>query len=244
MRRYLILILLAVFLASCSGASTSAPTADMNAINTQAFATVNASGTGTAVASLPTETPTPLPTPTYSGPPPELPPTLQAPGLAQGATPHTYISDSCEYLQAKWNPNNAAPGTIVMVVMFHSIEKGVESVSDPMHVGAGDFKRIMKNLHDFGFQAISANQLADFLDSNAKIPMRSVVLIQDDRHSAENYNDWFRPYWQEWGWPVINGWISWEDSIRNQVLPGNIALGAEGFARLCPQHADDRRLLR
>lgn len=222
-------VLLALLLASCSGSSTPAPTVDVNAINTQAFATAFAAQTGTAIASLPTETPTPVPTPTYSGPPPELPPTLQVQGLAQGATPHTYISDSCEYLKAKWDPNKSAPGTIVMVIMFHSIEKGTETASNPMHVGSGDFKRLMKNLQNFGFQAINANQLADFLDYNAKIPQRSVVLVQDDRHSAENYNDWFRPYWDQFRWPVINGWISWEDSIRNQILAGNIALGAEGL---------------
>lgn len=228
-RTFIILSLIAVFIASCSGGTTPAPTLDMNAALTQAFATLNAAGTGTAIASLPTETQTPVPTPTYSGSPPELPPTLQLQGLAQGATPHTYFSDSCQYLKAKWDPNNAPPGTIVMVIMFHTIEKATETAANPMNVGSGDFKRLMKNLHDFGFQAINANQLADFLDSNAKIPQRSVVLIQDDRHAAENYNDWFRPYWKEWGWPVINGWISWDDSIRNQILAGNIALGAEGL---------------
>ena len=228
-RIFLALSLMAVLLASCSPGATPAPTLDPNAISTQAFATIYAAQTGTAVASLPTETPIPSPTATHSGPPPELPPTLQVQGLDPAATPKTYISDSCQYLKAKWDPNNAAPGTIVMVVMFHSIEKATETASNPMHVGSGDFKRIMKNLNDFGFQAINANQLADFLDFNAKIPQRSVVLIQDDRHSAENYNDWFRPYWQELGWPVINAWISWDDSIRSQILQSNIALGAEGF---------------
>ena len=144
-------------------------------------------------------------------------------------TPHTYIADSCQYLKAKWDPNNAAPGTIVMVIMFHSIEKGAETSSNPMHVGSGDFKRLMKSLHDMGFQAINTKQLADFLDTNAKIPPRSVVLIQDDRHAAENFNDWFRPYWKEWGWPVVNAWISFDDSIRTRILQENIALGAEGL---------------
>ncbi|MCL4825156.1 MAG: hypothetical protein KJZ57_13155, partial [Anaerolineales bacterium] len=231
-RIFLTLLLFASIISACSPASTPAPTVDANAAMTQAFATVNAALTATASASAPeapTETPVPSATPTRSGPPPELPPAYRSGALNPLDTPHTYISDSCQYLRAKWDPNNSAPGTIVMAIMFHSIEQGVQSSSNPMHIGSGDFKRLMKNLHDFGFQAITASQLADFLDTNAKIPARSVILIQDDRHSAENYNDWFRPYWQELGWPVVNAWISFDDSIRARILAENIALGQEGL---------------
>ncbi len=230
MKRILLtLLLLAVILTACGPDAPPAPTIDANAAMTQAFATVNAAFTATAQASLPTETPVPSATPTRSGPPPELPPVYRSGALNPLDTPHTYIADSCQYLKAKWDPNNAAPGTIVMVVMFHSIEKGAESSYNLMHVGAGDFKKLMKGLHDMGFQAIDTEQLADFLDTNAKIPARSVVLIQDDRHAAENYNDWFRPYWKEWGWPVVNAWISFDDSIRARILQENVALGAEGL---------------
>ena len=194
---------------------------------TLAFATVNAMLTSTAQSVLPTETP--VPTATVPRTPPALPPTFQTSALNPLDTPHTYLTDTCQYLKAKWDPNNAAPGTIVMVIMFHSIEKGAETASNPMHVGSGDFKKLMKSLHDMGFQAINAEQLADFLDTNSKIPSRSVVLIQDDRHAAENFNDWFRPYWQQWGWQVVNAWISFDDSIRTRILQDNIALGAEGF---------------
>jgi hypothetical protein len=227
-RIFLTLLLLTVLLAACTPPAEPAPTLDMNAAMTQAFATVNAAGTGTAQASLPTETPIPTATPTRSGPPPELPPTLQAQGLSAGVAPKTYVTDACQYLRAKWDPNNAAPGTIVMVIMFHTIEKATETASNPMHVGSSDFKRLMKNLHDFGFQAINTNQLADFLDSNAKIPPRSVVLIQDDRHAAENYNDWFRPYWDEWKWPVVNAWIA-VDGGNDRNLADNVALEKEGW---------------
>ncbi|RJP49016.1 MAG: hypothetical protein C4583_13305 [Anaerolineaceae bacterium] len=231
-RIFLTLLLLAVLLASCAPGPYTAPpgpTLDANAAMTQAFATVNAAITATALSSAPIETPIPTATVIVPRTPPALPPVYQSAALNPLDTPHTYITDSCQYLKAKWDPNNAAPGTIVMVIMFHSIEKGAESSYNPMHVGAGDFKRLMKGLHDMGFQAINTEQLADFLDTNAKIPARSVVLIQDDRHAAENYNDWFRPYWKEWGWPVVNAWISFDDSIRARILQENIALGAEGL---------------
>ena len=220
--------LFAVLLAACSPAASPAPTTDANAAMTQAFATVHAAMTGTAQASSPTGTPVPSPTATHSGPPPALPPTFQTGGLQSGATPRTYITDACQYLKAKWNPNNAAPGTVAMVIMFHSIEKGTQTAADPKNIGGGDFKRLMKNIHDMGFQAINATQLADFLDTNAKIPARSVVLIQDDRHAAGNFNDWFRPYWQEWGWPVVNAWISALGG-NDPVLAENVALEKEGW---------------
>lgn len=230
MKRILLtLLLLAAILTACAPDAPPAPTLDPNAAMTQAFATVNAAMTATALSSAPTETPVPTATPTRSGPPPALPPVFQSSALNPLDTPHTYIADTCQYLRAKWDPNNSAPGTIVMIVMFHSIEKGTQTASNPMHVGSGDFKQLMKGLHNMGFQAINTEQLADFLDANAKIPARSVVLIQDDRHAAENYNDWFRPYWKEWGWPVINAWISFDDSIRARILQENIALGAEGL---------------
>ena len=228
-RIFLTLLLLAVILTACATDAPPAPTLDANAAMTQAFATVNAAQTATALASLPSETPVPSATPTRSGPPPELPPAYRSGALNPLDVPHTYISDSCQVLKAKWDPNNSPPGTIVMAIMFHSIEKGVQTSSNPMHVGSGDFKRLMKNLNDFGFKAITAEQLADFLDGNAKIPARSVILIQDDRHAAENYNDWFRPYWTELGWPMVNAWISFDDSIRTRVLPENVALEQEGF---------------
>jgi hypothetical protein len=228
MRFFLAFSLLAVLLASCSPAGTPAPTLDVNAAMTQAFATVNAANTATALASVPTGTLIPSPTATRSGPPPALPPVFQAQGLDPAATPHTYLTDACQYLKAKWDPNNAAPGTVVMVIMFHSIEKGTQTAVDPKNIGGGDFKKLMNNLHDMGFQAINTTQLADFLDSNAKIPARSVLLVQDDRHAASNFNDWFRPYWEQWKWPVVNGWIS-AFGGQDPVLAENVALEKEGW---------------
>ena len=217
------LSLLAVLLAACQPAPA---TADPNIVMTAAFETA------VAQISIPTETPaptdTPIPTATIPRTPPALPPTFQSNGLQAGATPHTYISDSCQYLKAKWDPNNAPPGTIVMVIMFHTIEKATEHATDPKNIGSGDFKRLMKNLHDFGFQAITTQQLSDFLYNNTKIPPRSVLLVQDDRHAAQNFNDWFRPYWEQWSWPVINGWIS-VDGGKDINLSGNVALEKEGW---------------
>ncbi len=220
-----VLILAGLGLGACRPA---APAIDIDTQLTQAVSTVFASMQQTQAASTPIPSETPVPTPTAVRTPPALPPGFQSGVLNPLDTPRTYVADTCQYLKDKWNPDNAAPGTIVMIVMFHSIEKGTQTASDPKNVGSGDFTRLMKALHDMGFQAISATQLADFLDSNARIPPRSVVLIQDDRHSASNFNDWFRPYWKDWGWPVINGWISALGG-SDPVLAENVALEQEGW---------------
>jgi hypothetical protein len=224
-RLFLHLILLAVIVAACSPTTTSAPTPDLSVALTQAF--------GTAVAQLqPTSTPlpteTPVPTATVPRTPPALPGVFTASQLNPLDTPHTYIQDTCQYLYDKWNSNNAAPGTIVMVVMLHGIKKDAADVT-ANDITVQDFKQMMNDLKDQGFEAINATQMADFVDHNAKIPQRSVLLIQDDRRTGENFNDHFRPYHDKWGWPVVNAWISWEDSIRTLNLQDNVNLEAEGW---------------
>jgi len=217
------LVLLVVLMSACGTSVTSAPTPDLSVALTQAF--------GTAIAQLqPTATPlpteTPVPTATVPRTPPALPAVFSASQLNPLDTPHTYIQDSCQYLHDKWNSNNAEPGTVVMVVMFHGINK--EQAETNNQISAQDFKKIMNDMHDMGFQAINTQQLADFLYSNAKIPKRSVLLVVDDRHTAQNFNDHFRSYWQNWGWPIVNGWIS-AFGGDDQFLQENVALSNEGW---------------
>ena len=224
-RTWLVVCVLALGVSSCTAV---APPVDTNAQLTQAVATAMASILGTQAASLPSLTPIPVATATLVQTPPALPAPYVSGYLNPLDTPHTYIPDACQYLKDRWTAGNSAPGTIVMVVMFHGIEKGEANVTDPKNVGSGDFKQIMNGLHDMRFQAINTKQLADFLDHNAAIPMRSVLLVQDDRHAAPNFNDWFRPYWEKWQWPVVNGWISALGGT-DPVLAENVALEQEGW---------------
>ena len=218
-----ILLLFILILTSCQPAS--APTPDMNAALTQAFQTAFAQLQPTATP-VPSETPVPPPTAVRT--PPALPATFLTSLLNPLDTPHTYIQDTCQYLYDKWNSNNAAPGTVVMVVMLHGIKREAADVT-ANDMTAKDFKQMMNDLKEQGFEAINATQMADFVDHNAKIPPRSVLLIQDDRRTGENFNDHFREYHDQWGWPVVNAWISFEDGPRALVLDDNIALEAEGW---------------
>ena len=218
---FLTLSLLAVLLASCqSTAVTADPQLAMTAAIQTAFADIN----------QPTETPVPtetiVPTATIPRTPPALPPAFTTTVLNPLDTPHAYIQDSCQYLKAKWDPNNAAPGTIVIVVMFHGINKDSSSLDDN-DITVKDFDKLMNSLKEMSFEAINATQLANFLDGNARIPQRSVVLTYDDRHTAEAYEH-FRPYYKQWGWPVINGWIS-AFGGDDQFLQENVNLSKEGW---------------
>ncbi|HSJ89714.1 MAG TPA: hypothetical protein VK909_21055 [Anaerolineales bacterium] len=221
-RLFLSLSLLIVVLTSCQPA---APTADMDAALTKAFQTAFAQLQPTAT---PVSSETPSPSPPAVRTPPALPAAFVASQLNPVDTPHTYIQDTCQYLYDKWNSNNAAPGTIVMAVMLHGIKKEQADIT-ANDMTAKDFQQMMNDLKEQGFEAINATQMADFMDHNAKIPPRSVMIIQDDRRTAENFNDHFREFHDKWGWPVVNSWISFEDGPRALVLADNIALENEGW---------------
>jgi hypothetical protein len=215
----------AVLLTACAPQEASAPTPDVDAAYTQAFETALAQ---LQPASTPLPTKTTVPTATAIRTPPALPSVFVAGQLNPLDTPHAYINDTCEYLHNKWNSNNAAPGTVVMVVMLHGIKKDPSDVT-ANDITVEDFHHMMRDLKEQGFEAINAAQMADFMDRNAKIPMRSVLLIQDDRRTGENFNEHFRPYYEQWGWQVVNAWISAEDGPRALALQDNIALEAEGW---------------
>ena len=52
-------------------------------------------------------------------------------------------------------------------------------------------------------------------------------MIVDDRHFAEYFNEHFRPYYEDWGWSVINAYISLDE--RTDLWAENAALSAEGW---------------
>lgn len=214
------LILLAVTLGGCAaGNAPAAPAASLPA------QTVEASPTPT-----PSQTPAPTPTARASATP-RTPPTLPEPfttGLLNPLdTPRAYIADTCQYLRARWDPSNAAPGTVVMVIMFHSITDGPVNYID--QIGVEEFNLLMRALREQGFEAITTQQLAAFLYENAKIPPRSALLLVDDRKTRQYFDTHFRPYYDQWGWPVVNAWISHKDYARHLSLADNIALEQEGW---------------
>jgi peptidoglycan/xylan/chitin deacetylase (PgdA/CDA1 family) len=180
--------------------------------------------------STPTITPTPIPpTATAIRTPPALPAIFQSNILNPLDTPHTYVADTCQYLKARWDPNNSTPGTVVMIIMFHGVSKSDETPKDPKDITHSTLKKITDHLAEVGFKTIDSEQLANFLEKNAKIPARSVMLLVDDRHSREYYDDHFVPFLKKYSWnTVTNAWITFDDSIGVQVAPQMQELVKEG----------------
>ena len=226
------LLLLAVFAAGCAPAATPQPTPDLNAALTQVVSTLQAGGTQTAQAVPPTAAPTetPSPEPTAVRTPPALPAGFSSTLLNPLDTPHTYVQDTCQALKAKWDPKNAVPGTVVMTIMFHGIAKGevTPGANGAYHdMSMKDFNRLMKDLKDQGFEAITMQQMSDFMYNNAKIPQRSVLLIVDDRKYRKSFDDTFAQYYKDWGWKVINSYITLDE--RPDLWQENAVLEAEGW---------------
>lgn len=216
------LSLLTILLASCQ---PKVATIDQNIALTAAFETAVAQIVQSSQPSAtPLPTDAPVPTPTVPRTPPALPGIYQSGLLKPEDLPRTYVQDSCQYLKNKWDSTKSAPGTVVMVIMHHGINKGDASGND---VTVGTHKQIMNDLYESGFTAINMQQMADFIYHNARIPQRSVLFIVDDRHFAEYFNDHWRPYYEQWGWPVVNAYIGVDE--RTDLWAENAALSAEGW---------------
>ena len=175
---------------------------------------------------FPTPTRTPSPTETAIRTPPALPGIYSSERLNPNDTPHTYVKDTCEYLKNRWEPNNAMPGTVVMVIMLNSINRGKSLSTDGISVVK--FGQIVENLHEQDFEAINTEKLANFLEHNAYIPHRSVVFLQDGRYTPENFNRHFRPLWDDSGWPVVNAW-NVQPGSNDPLWQDNAILEQEGW---------------
>jgi hypothetical protein len=155
---------------------------------------------------LPTSTPTPTATATITPTPGALP--VFQTKLQAGVAPVSYIADACRTLASRWNAKNSAPGTIVVPLMFHSIARPDRAISDDSTISEEYFYRFIEHAHQLGFETITTAQLVDFLQNNAKIPPRSMMLIVDDRKRAEYFTTYFVPYIKKYNWTVTNAWIA------------------------------------
>lgn len=197
----------------------------------------------------PTETPTPTPIRT----PPALPDVFTSTILDKDVLPQTYVQDTCEYLKDRWNPNNSAPGTVVMVIMYHSVtEDTTPLLPDGSQVHHSDLVRTFEHAHEVGFETINTAQLVDFLDHNAKIPARSLLVIVDDRKRKEYYETHFIPFLEKFHWTITNGWISAKDTPdylwkenEDVVNAGWVDPQAHGVVHNIPigEYSDDEYIL-
>jgi hypothetical protein len=178
----------------------------------------------------PTNSPTPSATATAIRTPPALPGIFQTALLNPLDFPHPYIQDTCQYLHAKWSSANSNPGTVVMAIMFHSI--GGETGGD--RISEADFHALMQALHENGFQTITSAQLVDFMENNAKIPSRSILLILDDRRQGTVALS-FMPYLIDYNWTLTLAWLIGAGDDSTDKKPASNVLPGEDFTSLWEQ---------
>jgi len=181
-----------------------------------------------------TQAPAPAPTPTPAPAPASLP-IFTSDLLLRGAKPVSYLEDTCTYLRQRWDPANAEPGTIIVPIMYHRVkEKAGEHGVDDAY-----FRQTMRTAHRLGYQTITAQQAADFLEHNTKIPRRSLMLFVDDRRVPVLMNH-FMPFLEKYDWVVISSWIIansdaiphlWE-RIEAAYATGRVDVQAHGLRHL------------
>lgn len=152
-------------LAAC--VSVAEPPPDVSTSPFTATQTIKSSSTPFLPTTL---TPQPTNIPTNTQTLAETPPPLEGfiPRLAKDVKPVTYL-DTCEYRAARWDSHNAQPGSIVVPIMYHGIRKEGGSVNDNITVKEKYFKETIQHAVELGFQTITIEQLAAFLQRNACI---------------------------------------------------------------------------
>ena len=220
------LIVFAFILAGCTGrASPASPTVNATQVFQNALLTAavdigerTEQTTATPFTAEPSDTPVPptvkpsatpippTPTPRKLGPAPTLAAAFTSPLLDPWAgTPHTYISDTCQYLKMKWDPNNSVPGTVVMPIMFHSITDDSLPLAQDTDIHHSDLVILLKHAADLGYKTVTTQQLVNFLYHNAKIPMKSIFLIVDDRRPGV-FKLAFGPFLEKYHWTLTLAW--------------------------------------
>lgn len=145
-----------------------------------------------------------------------------------GLQPQTYITDVCRYLRERWDAQNSAPGTVVVPVMFHTVLEGVAYRPGETYIPATDLQRTVEAAKRLGFQTITATQLADFLERNARIPPRAMIWILDDRH-PDMLEKYFLPIAREQGWTMTLGWIVGDTDHRKGLWKQVEGWSAKGY---------------
>ncbi len=141
--------------------------------------------------------------------------------------PQAYIADVCQYLRDRWKPTNSPPGTVVVPIMFHSVQEGDEYYPGDTSIPLQDLMWTVQAAQRLGFETITAAQLAGFLEHNALIPRRSMIWIVDDRRPGD-VEDYILPVVRENGWTVSLGWVIGDTDQRTGLWERMEAMNATG----------------
>ena len=227
-------------LAACSSPVESIPTASQTSKPSSTI-TLTATPTNTTTPTA-TVTPSPTLTATSTGTP-TLTPTL-APlamfttrELRQGVLPQAYLQDNCAYLGMRWEANGSTPGAVVVPIMFHSIAQDDRQLADPARdITVSQFTDFVEYAHSLGFETITTQQLLDFMTHNASIPIRSMMIIIDDRRPG-TIQQQIMPVLEEYNWTVTAAYITdpsdlqWAWDLMDQLYAtGRLDVQSHGYS--------------
>jgi peptidoglycan/xylan/chitin deacetylase (PgdA/CDA1 family) len=90
--------------------------------------------------------------------------------------------------------------------MFHSVRTPDNMVNDSVTISTDYLQAIVARAQALGFETITSEELAGFLEENRSIPKRSMIWIVDDRRpgSVETY---MLPLAEANDWTLTLGWI-------------------------------------
>lgn len=168
-----------------------------------------------------------------------LPPPFTTTVLYQSVQPTAYITDTCAYLRQRWDPDGSPPGAIVVPVMYHSIGARANRGGGDTWTPTPYLLQTMEAAQKLGFETVTAAQVVDFLEHNARVPARSLLLIVDDRRLG-GVEGPMVPILKANHWTVTLGWITgapgnrpdlWERLRRLQEL-GLVDVQAHGLHHL------------
>jgi len=117
--------------------------------------------------------------------------------------------------------------------MYHSIVPPDKTVKEASQVSQADFEASLRHARELGFETITSVQLADFLDRNAKIPPRSLILIIDDRRPG-TIRDQFMPILRDYGWTVTSAYITGPDLAMEWAWKEMVDLASTGMVDIQP----------
>jgi peptidoglycan/xylan/chitin deacetylase (PgdA/CDA1 family) len=89
--------------------------------------------------------------------------------------------------------------------MFHSVRKSGRPIIDDTSITEEYFEGVLAHAHALGFETITTAELIAFLNTNAPIPTRSMIMILDDRRPG--VTERFIPYLVRNDWTLTLGWI-------------------------------------
>ena len=140
-----------------------------------------------------------------------------------------YIQSEYTYISSLMKKGNSSPGTIVLPIMFHSISDScIRDSWEDTCITDIEFYELMDKLIENDFEAISSEEFIDFTYNNSLIPERSALLIVDDRRNGIYFDKFFRPFYEQYGWTVINAYIA-STNLRTSVIEENVLLEKEGW---------------